>query len=156
ADLELKYKFQLFGKELIVTNFNIYNSVQDVLSPIPVFSSKAFIRTFYEEFMMFYALHPKVTLVEFFGMERDLGNKRTELADASGKLITNANGAPIASPNGKAVNQTGYGFGTGFDYNFHTRASLNLRYRHYSYSDKNFTLDKFSGNEITTEFKVFF
>ena len=155
-DLELKYKFQLFGKELIVTNFNIYNSVQDRLSPIPMFSDKAFIRTFYEEFMAFYAFHPKVTLVGFFGMERIWGNQRTELADASGKLITDANGRPIASPNGKAVNQTGYGFGTGLDYNFHTRASLNLRYRHYTYSDKNFTLDKFSGNEIITEFKVFF
>ena len=156
ADLELKYKFQVFGKELIVTNYNIYNSVQDKLSPIPVFTNAAFIRTFYEEFMVFYALHPKVSVLAYFGMERNFGNKRTELADANGNLITDANGRPIASPNGKPINQTGYGFGPGIDYDFHARACLNLRYRCYSYSDKNFTKDKFAGNEIITEFKVFF
>jgi opacity protein-like surface antigen len=95
-------------------------------------------------------------------MERIRGNKRTELADANGKLITenagtpSANGRPIADPNGKPVNQTGYGFGPGLDYNFHSRACLNLRYRRFTYSDKNFTFDKFKGGEITTEFKVFF
>jgi hypothetical protein len=155
-NLELKYKFQLFGKELIVTNYNIYNSVQDQWSPIPVFTNKAFVRTFYEEFMAFYALHPKVTIIGFFGMERIWGNQRTELADANGKLITDAHGRPVASAVGKAVNQTGYGFGPGLDYNFHSRASLNIRYRKFMYADKNFTMDKFSGNEISTEFKVFF
>jgi hypothetical protein len=156
VDLELKYKLQFLGKELILTNFNIYNSVQDKFSPIPVFTNNAFIRTFYEEFMAFYAIHPKITLVGFFGMERIKGNQRTELADGNGKLIVDKYGRPIASPNGKAVNQTGYGFGPGLDYNFHSRACLNLRYRRFIYSDKNFTLDKFNGSEITTEFKVFF
>ncbi len=155
-NLELKYKFRLFGRELIVSNFNNYSSVQDHFSPIPMVSDKAFLRIFYTEFMGFYALHPKVTLVGFVGMERVLGNHRVEVADANGKLITNTKGRPVADANGKVINQTGYGFGPGLDYNFHARASLNFRCRWFAHEDKNFTLDKFKGNEMTLEFKVFF
>jgi len=89
-------------------------------------------------------------------MERVLGNSRTELADANGNLITNASGRPVADPNGKAIDQTGYGYGLGLDYNFHSSASINIRQRWFTHSDKNFTRDRFSGNEMTIEFKVFF
>jgi hypothetical protein len=156
AQLELKYKFRLLGKELLVTNFVNYSSVQDHWSPIPVFTNKAFLRYFYEEFMAFYNIQTKLTLVGFWGMERVVGNNRTELADANGKLITNANGRPIASTNGKPIDQTGYGFGLGFDYNFHSQASIHVRQRWFTHQDKNFTLDRFKGNEMTVEFKVFF
>jgi len=156
AQLDLKYKFQLFGKELLMTNYINYSSVQDNWSPIPVFSDKAFLRYFYEEFMAFYAIHPKLTVVGFWGMERVVGNNRTELADANGNLITDANKRPVADPNGKAIDQTGYGYGLGLDYNFHSSASINIRQRWFSHSDKNFTRDRFNGNEMTIEFKVFF
>lgn len=155
-DLDLKYKTRFLGKEIIFSSFSIFSSVQDNWSPIPVVGEKAFIRIFYEEFMTFYAIHPKLTLVGFLGMERVLGNSRTELADEDGNLIVDAQNRPIADPNGKAVNQTGYGYGLGFDYNFHARASLNMRNRWYTHEDKNFTLDKFRGYEATLEFKVFF
>ncbi len=156
AQLELKYKFNLFGKELLLTNFNNLSSVQDYWSPIPVVTDKAFLRYFYEEFMFFYAIHPKITFIGFVALEKVKGNSRTELADANGELITDANGRPVADPNGKPIDQTGYGFGPGIDYNFHSQASLNIRQRWFSHSDKNFTLDKFKGNEMTIEFKVFF
>ena len=156
AQLDLKYKLKLLGKELLMTNYINYSSVQDNWSPIPVFSDKAFLRYFYEEFMTFYSIHPKVTIVGFWGMERVIGNNRTELADANGKLITNAQGRPVADVNGKAIDQTGYGYGLGLDYNFHSSASINIRQRWFSHKDKNFTLDRFSGNEMTFEFKVFF
>ncbi|MBC7487387.1 MAG: hypothetical protein H7282_11605 [Cytophagaceae bacterium] len=156
AQLDLKYKFRVFGKELLLTNYVNYSSVQENWSPIPVFSNKAFLRYFYEEFMAFYAIHPKLTVVGFWGMERVLGNQRTELADANGQLIKDAAGRPIASDNGKPIDQTGYGYGLGLDYNFHSSASLNIRQRWFEHKDKNFTLDRFSGNEMTIEFKVFF
>ena len=155
-DLDLKYKTRFLGKEIIFTSFSIFSSVQEQWSPIPVMSEKAFIRIFYEEFMTFYAVHPKLTLVGFLGMERVIGNSRTELADDKGQLIIDSQNRPVASPNGKAVNQTGFGYGLGFDYNFHSRASLNMRNRWYSHQDKNFTLDTFRGYEATMEFKVFF
>ena len=155
-DFELKYKFKFLGKEMIISAFNNFSSVQDNWSPIPVFSDKAFLRYFYHEFMTFYAVHTKITLVGFFGFEKVRGNSRTEVADANGDLIKDANGRPVADPNGKPVNQTGYGFGLGVDYNFHSRASLHLRHRWFTHEDKNFTRDKFRGNEMTLEFKVFF
>jgi hypothetical protein len=154
--LDLKYKLKLFGKELILNNYMNYSSVQENWSPIPVFSDKAFLRYFYEEFMAFYAIHSKLTIVGFWGMERAVGNNRTELADANGNLITDAKKRPVADPNGKAIDQTGYGYGLGLDYNFHSSASINIRQRWFSHSDKNFTRDRFSGNEMTIEFKVFF
>ncbi|MDF2456450.1 MAG: hypothetical protein K0R51_2443 [Cytophagaceae bacterium] len=156
AQLDLKYKLRLFGKELLLTNFANYSSVQDDWSPIPVFTDRAFLRYFYEEFMAFYAIHPKLTIVGFWGMERVVANNRTELADANGDLITNAAGRPVADPNGKPVDQTGYGYGLGLDYNFHSSASLNIRQRWFEHKDKNFTRDRFSGHEMTIEFKVFF
>jgi hypothetical protein len=154
--LDLKYKTRLFGKELIFTNYMNYSSVQENWSPIPVFSEKAFLRYFYEELMAFYAIHSKVTLSGFFGFERAVGNNRTQLADANGNMIRDAKGRPVADTNGKATDQTGYGYGLGIDYNFHSSASINIRQRWFSHSDKNFTRDKFSGNEMTIEFKVFF
>ncbi|MFN3406040.1 MAG: hypothetical protein ACK40G_18240 [Cytophagaceae bacterium] len=155
-DLDLKYKIKLFGRELILTNFTSFNSVQENWSPIPVFTDKAFLRLFYEEFMAFYAFHNKITLVGFFGTERVLGNHRTELADENGNLITNDQGRPIADPNGKPIHQIGYGYGLGLDYNFHARASLHLRSRWFTHKDKNFTRDRFKGNEVSAEFNIFF
>ena len=68
--LNMSYKLKLFGRDLIVTNFNTYNSVTDQgFNPIPTFTDKAFIRTFYEEFMAFYNIHSKVTLVGFVSFE---------------------------------------------------------------------------------------
>jgi opacity protein-like surface antigen len=155
-DLELKYKFRFLGKEVIVSSFTDISSVQENWSPIPVWTDKAFLRYFYEELMVFYALHSQVTLVGFGGFEKVLGNQRTELADASGNLITDNKGRPVADPNGNPINQTGFGYGYGLDYNFHSRASVNLRHRWFRHQDKHFILDKFKGNEMTVELKVFF
>jgi hypothetical protein len=155
-DLELKYKFNFMGKELILSSYNNYSSVQDHWAPVPLITEKAFLRYFVTEFMAFYAIHPKVTLVGFWGAERVKANKRTELADANGNMIKDSNGRPIADPNGKPMNGTGYGYGLGIDYNFNQRASLHLRNRWFNYADKSFTQDQFKGDEMTMEFKVFF
>lgn len=155
-DLELKYKFKFLGKEMLFTSFTNMSSVQEKISPIPVFTDKAFLRYFYEEFMAFYGIHPKITLVGFFGFEKVMGNHRTELADANGNLIKDIYGKPVADPNGKPINQTGHGYGLGVDYNFHQRASLHFRNRWFDFKDKNFTRDHFKGNEATVELKIFF
>ncbi|MBX9852537.1 MAG: hypothetical protein K2X86_12380, partial [Cytophagaceae bacterium] len=148
-DLSLKYKFSLFGKGLIVANYNNYNSAQEGFS-IPQFSDKAFLRTFYEEFMMFYSLLPKWTVIGFASYEKNLGNMRTQLADPStGNVTTDATV-------GKPINQTGYGYGVGVDFDITPKAGLYLRQRWFSHQDKNFIKDKFKGYETTLEFKVFF
>lgn len=155
-ELQLKHKFKVFRRDLIITNFVNYSSVQENWSPIPVFTDKAFLRYFYEEVMAFYSIHQKVTLVGFVGMERVKGNNRTELADENGLLITDAKGRPVADEKGKSINQYGLGYGAGIDYNFDARSSLHLRSRWFTHQDKSFTNDQFKGNEITFEFKKFF
>ena len=138
-DFSIKLKTNLFGKQLILSNYINYNSVQDYISPIAVFNSKAFLRLFYEEFMFFYNVHPKITLIGLIGYEKNRGNTRTILAD-----------------NGKGIDQTGHGYGLGVDFDLTQNAGLYLRQRWYSFSDKNFTLDHFSGYETNVELKIFF
>ena len=154
--LSLKYKINLFSKEFIIANYNNFNSVTDKLAPLPKFNSDAFIRTFYEEAMFFYGIHPKVTILGTLSYERVLGNTRVNLADANGKEIQDANGNPTSDPTGKTVNQVGHGYGLGIDYNFSNKAGLYLRNRWFDHKDKNFTLDTFRGMESTVELKIFF
>lgn len=155
-EFELKHKIKVFNKELILISFTNYSSVQEKWSPIPKFNDKAFIRYFYQELLGFYGIHPKVTLVSYLGLEKVRGNKRTELADADGNLVTNTDGRPIVSPDGKPIDQNGFAYGIGLDYNFDNSASLHLRSRWYDYHDNNFTQDRFKGHEVSLEFKKFF
>lgn len=83
-DVSLKYKFQLFHKDFIVTSYTNTNSAQDAISAIPVFSDEAFVRYLYQEFMVYYSIHKKITLVGFTGFDQMKGNKRTTLADENG------------------------------------------------------------------------
>jgi opacity protein-like surface antigen len=163
-DLTLKYKTKILTKDLILSNYINYNSVQDFLSPIPVVNESAFLRQLYEEFMAFYQIHSKVTIIGFVAFERVLGNKRTELADSLGNLITSYNKneetnfakKPVYRPDGKPINQFAFGYGVGIDYQFSKRSTLNIRSRWFDHYDKHFTKDRFSGHEITTELKIFF
>jgi hypothetical protein len=154
-NLALAYKFRLFDRDLILNNFNTFNSVtDDGFNPIPTFSDKAFLRTFYEELMAFYSIHPKVAVLGFASIERVLGNRRMELADDKGNKLTDVNDPAYAT--GKTINQTGYGLGAGFDYDFASRAGLYVRHRYFYQKDNNFTRDYFSGHETTVELKIFF
>jgi hypothetical protein len=137
-DLNLKYKASFLKKEIIFINYINANSVQVGL--MPKFSKSAFVRTFYEEFSTFYSLHPKLILVAFFSIERNIGNDRTQLSPE----------------NQKPIDMSDEGYGLGFDYSISEKAGLYVRNRWFNHSDKNFTLDKFSGFETSVEFKIFF
>lgn len=155
-DLTLKYKMKLAKRDLIMSGFFRANSVQDAFSIVPLFSDKAFVRQHFYEFMAFYKLNAKWSLVGFVSTEIAKGNQRTELADADGNLITDVNGKPVYDADGKGIDQVGRGYGIGFDYDFADRASLDVRYRWYTHKDKNFTQDRFSGQDMTIELKIFF
>jgi hypothetical protein len=150
-DFGLKYKMPFLKKDLILTTYLTYNSVQKGFKPIPTFSDKAFIRAYYQEFMTFYALHPKLTVIGFYAFEILKGNRSTELADP-------ATGDRVAAddPDGKPIDQFGYGYGIGLDYDISGRAGLFLRNRWFEHRDKNFIKDKFKGFETTVELKIFF
>lgn len=138
-DLNLRYKFRLFHKDILVFNYTNYNSVQRALSVIPVGTSKAFINYLYNEITTMASLNSKVTAIGLFGYEKVTGSKETELA-----------------PNGNPINQVGYAYGAGLDFDIKERAGIYIRYRIFSHKDVNFTLDKFRGQEASVEFKVFF
>jgi hypothetical protein len=152
VDLLLKYKLNFLKRELVLINITNYNSVQDAFSPIPIFSSKAFIRTFYNEFTAAYKLGGKFTIVGTAGIERVLGNTRVNL---SPDKITDASGNPYAAKD-RVIDQTGTRLGTGIDYDFSATAGLHLRRTWMSQKDKNFIQDQFKGNETTIELKIFF
>lgn len=139
VDLSVKLKTRLFNREIIFSNFVNYNSVQDKMAPLALFTSKAFLRYFYEEFLIFCNVHNKISLVGMTGLERVVGNDRTSLAT-----------------NGKPIDQTGYGYGFGVDYDVSPTAGIYFRQRWYSFSDKNFVLDQFKGYDTTVELKIFF
>jgi len=160
--LSLKYKFNLFQREMIIANYNVMNSVGDQLAALPSMkfgddpTNKAFLRTFYEEFMLFYGIHPKVTVLGMVCYEKVWGNNRLNLADSVGAEIQGADKKPTYSATGKTISQTGHGYGIGIDYDFAGKAGLYIRNRWFEHRDKNFTLDRFRGMETTVELKIFF
>ncbi len=171
-NLNLGYKLKFIGRDLILNNFNTYNSVtDDNFNPIPVFTDKAFLRTFYEELMAFYSLHPKVTVVTFGSVETVKANNRVEKAYTTsgttaegiqyspGDVIKDIYNNPIlstTSDKGATIDQFSWGYGLGLDYDFSGRAGLYVRNRWFGHTDKNFTLDKYRGMETTVELKIFF
>lgn len=155
-DIGLKYKIRLFNKDLVLSNYNNYSSVQDRFSPAPLFSDKAFLRFFYQEFMSFYAIHPKITLVGFASRETVNGNRWTELADENGNVILGPDNKPAPSLTGKPIAQRGYGFGIGLDYTINERTGLYIRHRWFGHKDINFIKDRFKGEETSLELKYFF
>jgi hypothetical protein len=172
-NLNLAYKLKVLGRDLILNNFNTYNSVTDQsFNPIPVFSDKAFLRTVYEEFMAFYNIHPKVTVVGFGSIEKVLGNNRVEkayttygktsdgISYAPGDVIRDIHNNPTLSTSpvdkGATIDQFSWGYGLGLDYDFSSRAGLYIRNRWFGQKDKHFTLNNYKGTETTVELKIFF
>ena len=171
-NLNLAYKLKVLGRDLILNNFNTYNSVTDQgFNPLPVFTDKAFLRTFYEELMAFYSIHPKVTLVSFGSFEKVLGNNRVEkayttygttadgISYAPGDVIKDLHNNPTLSTTadkGATINQFGWGYGLGVDYDFSSRAGLYIRNRWFGQKDTHFTLNNYKGMETTVELKIFF
>ncbi len=160
-ELSLKYKVNFLGRGLIITGFGRANSVGDRLSPIPSFNAQGdhtFLTQWYEELMLFYNIHRKVTLIGLVATEQVRGNnERTEQWDPDTDApAVDANGKPILVDGGKAIKQNGLGLGIGLDYDFANNACLDVRYRWYKHEDKHFTNDKFQGQEVTCELKIFF
>lgn len=140
VEILLKYKTQLFGKSLILLNMNAVSTIQDHWTPVPVLSDKAFIRNYYSDITAAYAIGVKYMITGQAGIERALGNSRTNpSADA-----------------GKYIDQTGYNMSAGISYDFAKNGNLHLLQRWMYHTDKNFALDTFKGHETTIELKIFF
>lgn len=144
-ELLLKYKITLFSRDLILLNYNSYNSVQDRLAVLGV-TDDAFVRVFFEDFTASYKLSKKVSIVGNFGIERALGGKRT----------TGGTAQEIASGNTKPIDQVGHAYALGIDYDFAKNAGLHLRHTWMDHKDRNWSDDRFKGTETNIELKIFF
>ncbi len=139
-DLYLKYKGKFLNHSFIAIAYSNFNSAQEQIKPIPEFSDAALVRTFYQELNAFYQLTDQYTLVLYGGIERVLGNSKTDLSPE----------------NAQPIDQIGRGLGVGLDIDFGDYAGVYLRHRYMDHRDKNFINDKFKGHESTIELKVFF
>jgi hypothetical protein len=140
SELTMKLKMKFLKRGLIISNYCYAGSSGKNLSPIPVFNPSSFVRVFYEEVSAYYNVHDKLTLLGFYGIQRNIANTQTELS----------------IENHKPLNQLGTGYGFGIDYDFAPSAGLFIRYRWMQHKDYNFFLDKFKGQETIVELKIFF
>ncbi len=139
-DFTAKYKLRLARRPLIIRNFSNYSTIQEGLSAIPTFGDTPFLKTFYNQTLVFYELSKKVSVLAMYEFERNIANNRTELS----------------LYNRKPLNQYSEGIGVGLDYDFADYAGLYIRHRWMYHDDTNFVKDKFQGQETTVELKVFF
>lgn len=140
TDVQVKYSDKLLKRNFYAFYLGTYNNAQDVFSPIPVVTDRAFVRTFYNELDLYYQIHPKVMLCTYAGLERIKGNMDTDLDIESGL----------------PRDQTGKGLGLGLDVEVGKNVGLFIRHRWYDFKDKGFALEQYRGQETTLELKAFF
>ncbi|MDB5272028.1 MAG: hypothetical protein JWO58_395 [Chitinophagaceae bacterium] len=139
-DIQGKYKSKIFDRDFYVFYLGTFSSVQSSLSAVPVFDDKAYIRAQYHEMDVYYNIVPDLMLAFYGGLEYVKGNQFTDL-----DVVT-----------GKPRNQVGTAIGYGFDYSFSQSTTLYFRQRWFTFEDKNFSQEKFSGSEATVELKMLF
>ncbi len=138
-DLQLKYKARLFNRDLYINYLGSFNSVQNQFSAVTKFNNDAYIRAQFHEIDIYYQLHKSFILTLYGGLERIKGNQSTDIGS-----------------NGLPRDQTGKAIGVGFDFSISAATTLFFRQRWFSFDDKNFAGEQFSGNEGSVELKIYF
>jgi len=138
-DFQLKYKMSVLNRDLYVNYLGTFSSVQKQFSAFTKFDNSAYIRAQYHEMDIYYQVHKNFVLTLYGGIELIKGNNETDLGT---NLLPR--------------DQIGKAIGVGFDFALSNSTTLYLRQRWFSFEDKNFATEKFSGNEGTLELKVMF
>src|SRR5262249_38774565 len=149
-----KYNFNVSRLKFVLINYTNFVSIQDHSAVVPVFTDKAFVRTWFDDLTLMCKLNTKLMVLANWGMERAWGNKRVNLADANGQEIRDVNNKPVYSPTGRTIDQTGRAWGLGIGYDITPKASIHIRHKWMDQKDKNFTQDVFQGTESTVELKM--
>jgi hypothetical protein len=139
-EAQVKYKFNFLNRPWHIFYLGAYNSVQPEFSPITVFNESAYVRFYAHQLENYYNIHPKVVIAQYLGWERVIGNYATQV-----DIISQ-----------RPINQHGLAVGLGFDYMLAKNTALYLRHRWFSFEDKSFALEKYSGHETTLELKIQF
>ncbi|MFN0201213.1 MAG: hypothetical protein ACKVTZ_06820 [Bacteroidia bacterium] len=139
-ELNVKYATRLFKRDFYAYYLLTMASLQKNVSPITVFTEKAYLRTYYHQFEFYYKVLPKVMWTNYVGYERIIANYDTK----------------VDTESQRPKNQTGFGLATGFDIMMSKNAGIYLRQRWFNYKDSSFALDYYKGWESTVEIKIFF
>ncbi|MBX7242718.1 MAG: hypothetical protein K1X92_13325 [Bacteroidia bacterium] len=139
-ELNAKYNNKIFKRDFYVYYLLTMASLQKKLSPIMVFTEKAYLRTYYHQMEFYYRIFPNIMWTNYVGYERIIANYDTK--------------TDVVSRRPK--NQTGLGLATGIDLRMSKNAGLYLRQRWFNYKDTSFALDHYKGTETTVEIKIFF
>jgi hypothetical protein len=150
-----KYNFGLGKLKFVAINYSNFVSIQDHSAVVPVFTNKAFIRTWFDDLTLMCKLNTKIMLLANYGIERAWGNTRVNVADYTGQEIRDVSGRPTSSPIGKTIDQTGQAWGIGLGYDITNKTSIHIRHKWMDQKDKHFTQDVFRGTESTIELKMF-
>ena len=141
AEVQAKWKSGFERRNVYVFALGRVNTCQPKFNAAPVLKDDALLRQYSTEVDVCFEWNSKALLVMNYGVERILGNQRTDLGD-SGQYL--------------ARNQTSRLMGWGMDLSLSERATLFLRHAHYRYVDPNFLENNLSGTESTLEIKVMF
>ena len=139
-DFQAKFKNKILNHDFYMFYLGTFSSVQNSLSAIPKFNDDAYIRAQFHELDIYYNITPDFVLALYGGLEFIKGNKYTD----------------ISSVSGKPRDQIGTALGYGFDYSFTQSTTLYFRHRWFTFEDRNFATEKFSGSEATVELKMMF
>jgi hypothetical protein len=139
-DVQAKYRTDIGKRPLYVFYLGSWMAAHPTAKLFPTFNRDAYLQAQYHELDIYYELFPKFILTGYYGLEYIRGGFNTEW------------GIETAQPR----NQLGQGIGIGFDWTVAENAAFFVRQRFMNFEDRSFTLDKYQGNEITIELKVFF
>jgi hypothetical protein len=139
-DVQAKFKNKIIGREFYMFYLGTFSSAQNSLSAIPKFNDDAYIRAQFHEVEAYYNITRDIVLSMYGGLELVKGNKYTDISTVSGK----------------ARDQVGTAIGYGVDYSFSQSTTLYFRHRWFTFEDRSFAAEKFSGSEATIELKMFF
>jgi len=136
------------NRSLYLTYLGSLGSVQDKVSPIPVFGDAAYLRAQYHELDAYLELTDWLNLLVSYGRERIQGNDRT----ARGDDVT----GELGDPENSTLDQKSRHLGFGMDVKISEEVGLYLRHRRFQQRDDGFVLDNIRGQESSLEFKIFF
>ena len=157
SDLHLKYKANLFNKDLYLFSLTNYNTAQDYFSLLPVTNSTAFVRSFNHQLDACYVLSKSLTLVFKHATERVICNELTDIDytdpyPTDNEWGVNENYVPSLKPR----DQYGQIIGGGVDIKLKSGAYLFFRHSFFHFYDKNFSATNIKGTESTVELKINF
>jgi hypothetical protein len=139
-EAQAKYNSSVFRKDFYLIYLGRYSTVQPEFSALIPFNEDAYVRHYSSELEAYVKLSPSLIWANYFGYERIFGNYKTEV-DLESR---------------RPRNQEGIGYGTGVDLSLGKNAVFVLRHRFFTFEDKSFVLDQFSGQETMAEIKVIF